>query len=105
MLIVTILWGPSAAHVTLDSPEMEQHVLVNMITLFGKYDHYFVVDESWFYFIPQTHARSAQKKIATCFQFSRNFQLMAKKDDCGILRREDHTRHKFLVHASFVNPV
>ena len=34
MLIVTILWGPSAAHVTLDSPEMEQHVLVNMITLF-----------------------------------------------------------------------
>ena len=33
MLIVTILWGPSAAHVTLDSPEMEQHVLVNMITL------------------------------------------------------------------------
>ena len=33
MLIVTILWGPSTAHVTLDSPEMEQHVLVNMITL------------------------------------------------------------------------
>ena len=61
MLIVTILWDPSAAHVTLDSLEMEQHVLVNMITLFGKYD-YFVVDESWFYFIPQSHARSAQKK-------------------------------------------
>ena len=103
MLIVTILWDPSAAHVTLDSLEMEQHVLVNMITLFGKYD-YFVVDESWLYFIPHSHARSAKKKIATCFQFSRNLQLMAKKDDCGILRREDHTRHKFLVHASFVNP-
>ena len=39
MLIVTILWGPSTAHVTLDSPEMEQHVLVNTITLFGKYDY------------------------------------------------------------------
>ena len=38
MLIVTILWDPSAAHVTLDSLEMEQHVLVDMITLFGKYD-------------------------------------------------------------------
>ena len=76
----------------------------NGTTCAGKYD-YFVVNESWFCFIPQSHARSAQKKNATCFQFSQNLQLMAKKDDCGILGREDHTRHKFLVHALFVNPV
>ena len=60
MLIVTILWDPSAAHVTLDSLEMEQHVLVNMITLLSM---------------------KVLKKSATCFQFSRNLQLMAKKDD------------------------
>ena len=34
MLIVTILWGPLIARVTLDTQETEQHVLVNMITLF-----------------------------------------------------------------------
>ena len=32
MLIVTILWGPLIARVTLDTLETEQHVLVNMIT-------------------------------------------------------------------------
>ena len=32
MLIVTILWGPLIARVTLDTQETEQHVLVNMIT-------------------------------------------------------------------------
>ena len=34
MLIVTIPWGPLIARVTLDTQETEQHVLVNMITLF-----------------------------------------------------------------------
>ena len=34
MLIVTILWGPLIARVTLDTQETEQHVLANMITLF-----------------------------------------------------------------------
>ena len=29
MLIVTILWGPLIARVTLDTQETEQHVLVN----------------------------------------------------------------------------
>ena len=32
MLIVTIPWGPLIAHVSLDTQETEQHVLVNMIT-------------------------------------------------------------------------
>ena len=35
MLIVTIPWGPLIARVTLDTQETEQHVLVNMITLFS----------------------------------------------------------------------
>ena len=35
MLIVTILWGPLIARVTLDTQETEQHVLVKMITLFS----------------------------------------------------------------------
>ena len=35
MLIVTIPWGHLIAHVTLDTQETEQHVLVNMITLFS----------------------------------------------------------------------
>ena len=35
MLIVTIPWGPLTARVTLDTQETEQHVLVNMITLFS----------------------------------------------------------------------
>ena len=34
MLIVTIPWGPLIVRVTLDTQETEQHVLVNMITLF-----------------------------------------------------------------------
>ena len=51
----------------------------NGTTCAGKYD-YFVVDESCFYFIPQSHACSAQKST-TCFQFSQNLQLMARKDD------------------------
>ena len=34
MLIVIIPWGPLTARVTLDTQETEQHVLVNMITLF-----------------------------------------------------------------------
>ena len=34
MLIVTIPWGPLIAHVTLDTQETEQYVLVKMITLF-----------------------------------------------------------------------
>ena len=35
MLVVTIPWGPLIARVTLDTQETEQHVLVNMITLFS----------------------------------------------------------------------
>ena len=69
MLIVTILWGPSTAHVTLDSPEMEQHVLVNMITLFGKYDYFLVYESAQ----KKCHLLPIQSKSSTDGEKGRHF--------------------------------
>ena len=68
MLIVTILWGPLIARVTLDTQETEQHALVNMITLFS-----IIV-------LFLSHIQCTKQRI-NCFPFNRNNQIMAKKGE------------------------
>ena len=66
MLIVTILWGPLIARVTLDTQETEQHALVNMITLFS-------------IIVPfLSHIQFTKQRI-NCFRLNRNNQIMAKR--------------------------
>ena len=67
MLIVTILWGPLIARVTLDTQETEQHALVNMITLFSV-------------IVPFLSHIQCTKQRINCFRFNRNSQIMAKKE-------------------------
>ena len=71
MLIVTILWGPLIARVTLDTQETEQHALVNMITLFS-----ILLDVVLFL----SHIQCTKQRI-NCFPFNRNNQIMAKKGE------------------------
>ena len=54
----------------------------NGTTCAGKYD-YFVVDESWFCFIPQSHARSAKKKMPLASNSVKIFNWWRKRTTVG----------------------